>query len=88
MGSKRTDSPFYHGAISEILMISFSRWAVGLALFSLVPSAQFAPAQDKATTSPSPSNFSAEYPKDRAGIFGFTIADPPGEKRAPAPRKP
>jgi hypothetical protein len=50
-------------------MISFSRRVVGLALFSLVFSGQFAPAQDKATTtSPSPLNFSAEYLKDRAGI--------------------
>ena len=41
-----------------------------LALFSLVPSARLAPAQDKPTTaSPAPSNFPAEYPNDGATVL-------------------
>ena len=41
-----------------------------LILFSLSPSAQLAPAQDKpATASPAPSNFPAEYPDDGANVL-------------------
>jgi hypothetical protein len=51
-------------------MITSSYWAAGLVLFSVVPFAQLAPAQDKATTASSPSsNFSVECPEDSDGIF-------------------
>ncbi len=44
--------------------------AAALVLFSLLPSAQLAPAQDKpGTASPAPSNFPAEYPTDGVSVL-------------------
>jgi hypothetical protein len=41
-----------------------------LVLFSLLPSAQLAPAQDKPSTAlPTPTNFPAEYPDDGASVL-------------------
>jgi hypothetical protein len=46
------------------------RSVVALALFSLLPSTQLAPAQSKpGMASPSPSNFPAEYPNDGASVL-------------------
>jgi hypothetical protein len=46
------------------------RCAAALVLFSLLPSAQLAPAQDKpSTASPAPSNFPAEYPTDGVTVL-------------------
>jgi hypothetical protein len=51
-------------------MITLLRCVVALILFSLLPSAQLAPAQDKpGTASPAPSNFPAEYPNDGASVL-------------------
>jgi hypothetical protein len=51
-------------------MSTLLRCVVALILFSLLPSAQLAPAQYKRNTaSPTPSNFPAEYPNDDASIF-------------------
>jgi hypothetical protein len=49
---------------------SLLRCEAALFLFSLLPSARFAPAQDKpSTASPSPSNFPVEYPNDGASVL-------------------
>ena len=46
------------------------RYAAALVLFSLLPSAQLAPAQGKPGTAfPISSNFPAEYPNDDAGVL-------------------
>jgi hypothetical protein len=51
-------------------MNSSSRAAVALVFFFLSPSLRVAQTQSKTdNTSPSPSNFTAEYPKDRAGVL-------------------
>jgi hypothetical protein len=51
-------------------MNTLLRCVVALILFSLLPSAQLAPAQDKPSTpSPTPSNFPAEYPDDGASVL-------------------
>jgi hypothetical protein len=51
-------------------MNTLLRCVVALILFSLLPSAQLAPAQDKpGTASPAPSNFPAEYPNDGASVL-------------------
>jgi len=51
-------------------MSTLLRCAVALILFSLLPSAQLAPAQDKPSTpSPTPTNFPAEYPDDGASVL-------------------
>src|SRR5260370_22480792 len=51
-------------------MSTLLRCVVALILFSLLPSAQLAPAQDKpGTASPAPSNFPAEYPNDGASVL-------------------
>ena len=51
-------------------MHTLLRSVAALALFSSLPSAQLAPAQDKpSTASSSPSNFPAEYPNDGASVL-------------------
>jgi hypothetical protein len=51
-------------------MSTLLRCVVALILFSLPPSSQLAPAQDKpGTASPAPSNFPAEYPNDGASVL-------------------
>ena len=51
-------------------MLSCFRYAAASILFSLLPSAQLAPAQGKpGTASPTSSNFPAEYPKDDASVL-------------------
>jgi len=51
-------------------MSTLLRYAAGLVLYSLLPSVQLAPAQDKpSTASPAPSNFPAEYPRDDASVL-------------------
>ena len=51
-------------------MSTLLRCVAALILFSLLPSAQLAPAQDKpGTASPAPSNFPAEYPNDGASVL-------------------
>jgi len=56
--------------MSEVLMNTSLRYAAALVLFSLLPSAQLAPAQGKpGTASPAPSNFPAEYPDDGVSVL-------------------
>ena len=51
-------------------MSALLRCVAALVLFSLLPSAQLAPAQDKpSTASPTASNFPAEYPNDGASVL-------------------
>src|SRR5260370_594561 len=51
-------------------MSTLLRCVVALILFSMLHSAQLAPAQDKpGTASPAPSNFPAEYPNDGASVL-------------------
>src|SRR5260370_1016717 len=51
-------------------MSTLLRCVTASILFSLVPSAQLAPAQGKpGTASPTPSNFPAEYPNDDASVL-------------------
>jgi hypothetical protein len=51
-------------------MSTLLRCVAALILFSPLPSAQLAPAQDKpGTASPTPSNFPAEYPNDGASVL-------------------
>lgn len=51
-------------------MSTLLRFVAALALFSMLPSAQLAPAQGKqSTASPAPSNFPAEYPNDGASVL-------------------
>jgi len=52
------------------MMSTLLRCVAALILFSLLPSAQLAPAQGKpGTASPTPSNFPAEYPNDDASAL-------------------
>lgn len=54
----------------EVRLSTLLRSVAALALFSVLPSAQLAPAQGKlSTTSPAPSNFPAEYPNDGASVL-------------------
>lgn len=51
-------------------MSTLLRSVAALALFSLLPSSQLAPAQGKqSAASPAPSNFPAEYPNDGASVL-------------------
>jgi len=51
-------------------MVTLLRWASAVVLFSLLPSAQLAPAQDEPSTdSPPPSSFPPEYPNEGVGVL-------------------